>query len=276
VKFTRLGLIFIAIFVLSAGEAWPGPVFDRVAKSGVVRVGVPYNVTPQGFLGTNGEWTGFEVDLAAEMARHMNLKLESVKINPKTWGPMLVRGQVDAALCRIRHTRSLESEFDFSVPYFFDSRQILVIKGAVKNLSELKGRKIAALQGSTAEKAAMRLLRTAGDDAAEKNVTSFPDRASCFMAVGREKVLGWIDSGMILLEYASKNPGRFELISASDAVEAVAMALPQDDSAWRDLINFTIQDMAADGTLKKLYDKWFGPDTPYSFPSRGSIEIWPE
>ncbi len=47
---------------------------------------------------------------------------------------------------------------------------------------------------------------------------------------------------MILLEYSSKSPGRFELVSAGDAVEEVAIALPQDDSAWRALINFTIQD----------------------------------
>ena len=79
---------------------------------------------------------------------------------------------------------------------------------------------------------------------------------------------------MVLIEYAAGSPGRFELLPASDQLAPLAVAVPQDDSAWRDLINFTIQDMAADGSLGKIYQKWFGPDTPYAFPQRRSIDRW--
>jgi polar amino acid transport system substrate-binding protein len=245
-------------------------------KSGTVRLGLPYNRVPQGFLKPTGEWVGFEVDLGTEIAKHMNLKLEVVKVNDKTWPTMLAEGRIDAALCRIRHTRSQEGEYDFSVPYFFDSLCALIPKGGFKTPSDLKGHKVAAVQGSSAEKTAMRLLKESGDDSSEKNVVSYPDRPSCFMALGREKVSAWVDSGLVLLEYASRSSGRFELMPASPAAEEIAAAVPQDDSAWRDLINFTIQDMAADGSLRKVYDQWFGPDTPYPFPSRRSIEIWSE
>lgn len=254
-----------------------GPVFDRVMKSGTVRLGLPYNVVPQGFLTQDGQWVGFEKDLGTKIAERMNLKLEPVKVNDKTWRSMLAGGRIDAALCRIRHTRSLEGEFDFSVPYFFDSLQMLVLKeSGIKGPADLKGHKVAALQASPAEKAAMRVLGEAGDPMAQQNVVSYPDRPSCFAAIGQGKVSGWIDSGMILLEYASGNPARFQLIPVSDQVEPVAVAVPQDDSAWRDLINFTIQDLGADGTLATIYAKWFGPDTPYAFPARRSIEIWPQ
>jgi polar amino acid transport system substrate-binding protein len=264
----------LASLLLPADQGWCGPVFERVMKSGTVRLGLPYNRVPQGFLKPTGEWVGFEVDLGTEMAKHMNLKLEAVKVNDKTWPTMLADGRIDAALCRIRHTRSLEGEYDFSVPYFFDSLYALVPKGGFKAASDLKGRKVGAVQGSSAEKTAMRMLKVTGDDSAEKNVISYPDRPSCFLALGRDKVSAWVDSGVVLLEYASRSPGRFELVPASQAAEEIAAAVPQDDSAWRDLINFTIQDMAADGSLKKIYDQWFGPDTPYPFPSRRPIEIW--
>lgn len=268
--------LMMAVTITLPHTGYSGPVFERVMKRETVKLGVPYNRVPQGFFNAGGELTGFEVDLATEMARHMNLKLELVKVNDKTWGPMLSADRIDAALCRIRHTRSLDGQFDFSVPYFFDTLQILVQKGRFKNVAELVGHKLAAVQGSSAEKEAMRLLRDAGDKSAEKNVASYPDRPSCFMALGREKVTGWIDSGMNLLEYASKTPGRFDLIKATDLVEPVAVALPQDDSAWRDLVNLTIQDMAGDGSFKKIYDKWFGPDTSHAFPLVRPIEIWPE
>jgi polar amino acid transport system substrate-binding protein len=257
-------------------EALSGPVYNRVMKNGTLRIGVPYNLVPQGFLKETGEWTGFEFDLAQELAKHLNLKIDMVKVNRNTWGPMLTKGGIDAALCRITHTRSLENQFDFSVPYFFNSPHVLVLRGTCQSVSDLKGRKIAAVQGSSAEKNAMNLLRQAGDQNSEKNVQSFPDRPTCFMALGREKIAGWLDSGMILLEYSSRSPGRFELIPVSDGVEEIAVALPQDDSAWRDLINFALQDMAADGSFKKVYNRWFGPDTPYAFPMKRSIEVWSE
>ncbi|MBI4963345.1 MAG: transporter substrate-binding domain-containing protein [Desulfomonile tiedjei] len=266
----------VTSLLMSADLGQCGPVFERVMKSGTIRLGLPYNRVPQGFLKPTGEWVGFEVDLGTEMAKHMNLKLEAVKVNDKTWPTLLAEGRIDAALCRIRHTRSVEGEYDLSVAYFFDSLYALIPKGGLKTISDFKGHKVAAVQGSSAEKTAMRLLKESGDDSAEKNVISYPDRPSCFMALGREKVSAWVDTGTVLLEYASRSPGRFELMPVSQSVEEIAAAMPQDDSAWRDLINFAIQDMAADGSLKKIYDQWFGPETPYPFPSRRSIEIWSE
>ncbi len=271
---TAGALIFV--FMVTATWAQAAAVYNRITKDGVVRVGVPYNRTPQGFITNDGEWVGFDVDFADELAKHMNLKIEKVKVNDKTWKEMLAKGQIDAALSRITHTRSLDHQFDFSEPYFYDALSVMANKGTFKSSQDLKGFKIAAVQGSKAEKLAMKGLRAAGDENAERNVVSYPDRASCFLALGRDKVAAWVDSGMALLDYAAKSPSKYELISVSDDVEPVAVVLPQDDSAWRDLVNFTIQDMAADGSFKKIYQKWFGPETHFHFPLRRSLEIWPE
>jgi polar amino acid transport system substrate-binding protein len=268
--------IMAAALAIGAYPVHAGAIFDHVIKAGAIRIGVPYNLMPQGFVTNEGEWVGFEVDLANELARHMNLKLDKVKITDKTWPAVLSKGQIDAALCRIPHTRHLDSQFDFSEPYFYDSLNILAVKGSFKSPEDLKGSKLAAVQGSAAEKVAMRLLRAAGDTRAEANVVSFPDRPNCFLALTKDKVAGWVDSGVLLLEYASKTSGKFDLIPASENVEAIAVALPQNDSAWRDLVNFTIQDMVSDGSFKKIYEKWFGPGTPYSFPLKRPLDVWPE
>ena len=274
-KISLVAMLSLCLLGLPRGGAC-GPVLERVTRDKTVRIGVPYNKIPQGFFDSNGKLIGFEVDLAREIAHHMNLKLDAVRVNEKTWGPMLERGRIDIAMCRIRHTRTLENRFDFSVPYFFDSPHIMVLRGQFKKPADLKGHRIAAVQGTSSERTAMSLLRESGDSAAEKNVISYPDAPSCFMALGREKVAGWIDSGLNLLEYASRKPGRFELIKATDAVEAIALGLPQNDSAWRDFVNFTIQDMAADGSFAKIYQKWFGPESPYAFPMERPIDIWPQ
>lgn len=253
-----------------------GAVFNRVIKTGTLRLGHFNNRPPWGFLKPTEEWAGFEVDLARGVAKHLNLKLETLRVNEATWGSMLSSGQIDAALCRIQPNRSLVRNFDFSVPYFFDSLQVLTVKGPFKTVADLAGKKIAVVHGSPCEKPVIAILKQAGDDKAEQDVVPYPDAPTCFMAVGQEKVAGWLDSGMTLLEYSSQSPRRFERITASDVVGEVAVAVPKNDSAFRSLINSAIQDMVADGSFTKVFDKWFGPETPYSFPLISPINIWPD
>ncbi len=268
-------LILGAIFGVPT-EALCGVVFDHVMKTGTLRLGYLYDRPPWGFLKPTGEWAGFEVDLAKEVAKHLNLKLETLRVNDATWKSMLSARQIDAALCRIQPHRSLARSFDFSVPYFFDSLQVLAVKGVFKTVADFAGKKIAVVDGSSYEKAAITILKRAGDDNAEQNVVPYPDAPTCFMAVGQERVAGWLDSGMTLLEYSSQSPGRFERISVSGVLEEVAVGVPKNDSAFRSLINFAIQVMVADGSFMKVYDKWFGPETPYSFPPIRPVNIWPD
>jgi len=252
-----------------------GQVYERVASTGVVRLGVPYNLVPQGFL-QNNQWVGFEVDIASELARRIKAKPELVRVNDKTWRSLLGQGLLDGAFCRIRHTRTVEKEFDLSEALFYDAQKVLVLKGNFRSPNDLKSQKLAAIQGTTSEKLAMSLLKSLKDEHAEANVISYPDAASCFLALTKAKVAGWVDWGLTLLEYAAHNQGRFELLDVSGTPQGIAMALPLDDSAWRDVVNFALQDMAIDGSLDKIYEKWFGPQTPYSFPKKRSMEIWPE
>jgi polar amino acid transport system substrate-binding protein len=77
------------------------------------------------------------------------------------------------------------------------------------------------------------------------------------------------------LGYAAKDPGKYELVGDFFSSEPYGMGLPQDDSAWRDAVNFALQDIWSDGTYKKIYDKWYGSSTPYYFPLTEKIEMWP-
>ena len=151
------------------------------------------------------EWAGFEVDLARGVAKHLNLKLETLRVNEATWGSMLSSGQIYVALCRIQPNRSLGRNFDFSVPYF-DSLQVTTVKGPFKTVADLAGKKIAVVHGSPCEKPVIAILKQAGDDKAEQDVAPYPDAPTCFMAVGQEKVAGWLDSGMTLLEIFLAKP----------------------------------------------------------------------
>ncbi|MFW6324879.1 MAG: transporter substrate-binding domain-containing protein, partial [Desulfovibrionales bacterium] len=109
----------------------------------------------------------------------------------------------------------------------------------------------------------------------EKNVISFQKESECFQALQMGRVSGWSTDSTILLGYAAKSPGQYELVGDFFSNEPYGIGLPEDDSKWRDTINFTLQDMWKDGTYLKIYNKWYGPDTPYYFPLTEKMEMWP-
>jgi len=54
------------------------------------------------------------------------------------------------------------------------------------------------------------------------------------------------------------------------------VGMPENDSDWRDAINLILQDMIADGTYRRIYDRWFGPNTSTPWPLiPDAPELWP-
>ncbi|HOS98176.1 MAG TPA: transporter substrate-binding domain-containing protein [Deltaproteobacteria bacterium] len=279
----KIGAVVLAVLVVLAvgSPAFAGATYEKVKKSGVVRVGMMYNSIPAAYFNDKNEWVGFDVDVAEEVVRRIGasmgreLKAERVKVNNKTRISFLTSDQIDMSVANMTHKRERDRTIDFSITYFFDGQKILAKKGQFKSLKDFKGKKLASQQGTTSEKNAMELLKRLGDKNYMKNVISFQDEPSCFLALQQGKVAGWTTDSTILLGYAAKEPGKYELVGDFFSSEPYGIGVPQDDSDWRDAINFALQDMWADGTYKKIYDKWYGPKTPYSFPLTEEIEMWP-
>ncbi|MCU0576349.1 MAG: transporter substrate-binding domain-containing protein [Desulfobacterota bacterium] len=275
------GLMVALVLMVLAGPASAGAIYDKIGKAGVVRVGMMYNSIPAAYFNENNEWVGFDVDIAEEVVKRIGvsmgkeLKAERVKVNNKTRISFLTSDQIDMSVANMTHKRERDKTIDFSITYFFDGQKILAKKGKFKDLKDFKGKKLASQQGTTSEKNAMELLKKLGDPNYMKNVISFQDEPSCFLALQQGKVAGWTTDSTILLGYAAKEPGKYELVGDFFSSEPYGIGVPQGDSDWRDAINFALQDMWADGTYKKIYDKWYGPKTPYYFPLTEEIEMWP-
>jgi len=256
-------------------------IYDRVEKAGVVRAGLMYNSIPAAYFNENNEWVGFDVDIAEEVIKRIGgymgktLKVERVKVNNKTRISFLTSGRIDMSTANMTHKRERDRTIDFSITYFFDGQKILAKKGRFAKLEDFVGKKIASMQGTTSEKNAVNLLKKLGDPDAEKNVISFQDEPSCFLALKQGKVAGWSTDSTILIGFAAKEPGEYELVGDFFSDEPYGIGVPENQSDWRDAINFALQDMWVDGTYMTIYNKWYGPDTPYYFPMTEKIETWP-
>jgi len=281
-KEVRVGFLVILLVLFAAASiAFAGPVYDRVKGAGVAQVGLMYNSIPAAYFNDKNEWVGFDVDIAEEVIKRIggymgkDLKLERVKLNNKTRISFLTSGRIDMSIANMTHKRERDRTIDFSITYFFDGQKVLAKKGKFQKLEDFVGKRLASMQGTTSEKNAVNLLKRLGDKEAEKHVISFQDEPSCFLALKQDKVAGWTTDSTILLGYAAKEPGRYELVGEFFSDEPYGIGVPEGDSAWRDAINFALQDMWQDGAYMNIYNKWYGPDTPYYFPMTEKIEMWP-
>ena len=279
VRLTSLALAIVALMTLLAGSAWSGPTYSKVMKEGKVDVGLMYNSIPAAFFNEKNEWVGFDIDVATEVVSRIgqsmgkDLAINKVKVNNKTRISFLTSNRIDLSVANMTHKRERDKSIDFSITYFFDGQKVMTKKGKYQSPKDLLGKRVCAMQGTTSEKNLINLLKSLGDPNAEKNVISYQTAPDCFLALAQGKVEAWSTDSTILLGFAAKQPGKFELIGDFISDEPYGMGLPEDDSKWRDAVNFAIQDIWNDGTYMKIYNKWYGPDTPYYFPMTAKVEL---
>lgn len=274
-RLAKIIALAASVALFAASTAFAGPVFDRITKDKKIRVGLMTDSIPGGFFNEKGEWGGFDYDIGTEIAKRLGVDIERVQVNNKTRIAFIQSGQIDLSVSNMTHTRERDKSVDFSITYFFDGQKVLAKKGQFKSIKDMVGKKIATMQGTTSEVNVKRALKEAGDANPDQSVISFQKESECFQALQMGRVAGWTTDATILVGYAAKEPGKFELVGDFIAEEPYGMAMAQDDSALRDAVNAALQDMWKDGTYKKIYDKWYGPGSPFEMPLAGKIELWP-
>lgn len=271
----KISALTAVLLFASACMVLAGPTYDRVMKDKVVKAGITNKGKPFGFIDANNEWVGFDMDVAKEIAKRLGVEFEPVVVNNKTRISFVQTNppKVDMVLSNMTHKRVRDEKIDFSITYFFGGQKILAPVGTVKDPKDLVGKKIGSMQGTTSIVNAKAYLKRLGDS--NPNVTGYQNEVEMFEALRSGRVQAISTDSTLLIALAAKEPGKYELVGEFISDEPYGVGLPEDDSAWRDAINFTIQDMWKDGKYMELYNKWFGPDTETPFPMTEKIEMWP-
>ncbi|MCX5816671.1 MAG: transporter substrate-binding domain-containing protein [Proteobacteria bacterium] len=271
----------LLVLLLMPGMLIAGTVYDRVKETGTVRIGLLQDNAPLAFINEKNKWVGFEVDFADEVAKRIaqfmgkTLKVERVRVETITRIEYVKNKQIDMSIASITHTKEREKFVDFSNTYFFDGQSVLAKKGRYNTVKGIISKRMAVVQGTTNEQNLINLMTGFGIKNPRKQIVSFQDESFCFLALYQDKVAGWTADSTLLIGFAAKEPGKYELVGESFSVEPYGIGLPQNDIEWKTAVNLAIQDVWKDGTYKKIYDKWFGANTKYCLPMKGKIEPWP-
>lgn len=274
-RILKIVALSAAMLMIAASMVFAGPTFDRVMGEKVVKAGISNKGKPFGFINDKNEWVGFDMDMAKEIAKRLGVKLEPVVVNNKTRISFVqtTPPKVDMVLSNMTHKRVRDEKIDFSITYFFDGQKFLAPVGLIKTPKDLAGKKIGSMQGTTSIINVKKYLQSMGDN--NPKVIGYQNEVEMFEALRQGRVQAISTDSTLLIALAAKTPGKYELVGDFISDEPYGVGLPEDDSKWRDAVNFTIQDIWKDGTYMTIYKKWFGPDSETPFPMTSKIEMWP-
>ncbi len=250
-------LLLSCVIALAAAE--PGKLFAEVQAAKKVRVGVSPDSPPFGVRKGN-LYLGFDIDIAESVLRGLGIdEIEYVPVTSEQRIPFLREGKVDLVVASMTQTRGREAQVDFSIPYFQDGESLLVAADSpVKTYQDLKGVRVGVEAGTTAT---LYLKQVAP----EAQIVEYADAAALRGALesGKETVVSTDLLLLIGMRKACKEPAKFRIAGTRFTTEPYAMAVPQDQSAWRNAINHQLLAMWEDGTWQRCADTWFGPGAPY-------------
>ena len=258
--------------VCASADTSAGDLLAKVCESGTLRVASDPKYPPQSkFNAATGEWEGFDVAVAEEIASRMGLELEFVTPN---WGVITAGNWSDRWDLSVGSMTSLPERaevLNFTPAYYFVPAALAVHESStLTSPEELSGQKVGSCTGCTYEEYLNGTLELPGytfdfqiSDAQvvgyDTDSTGLEDLALgdcvriCAMFTSKTTIEGAIEAGAPIKFLAE------DLYLEPDSI-AIDKAASADPQAFTDEVSALVEEMHADGTLSDLSTEWFGED----------------
>jgi polar amino acid transport system substrate-binding protein len=245
------------ILILSSGLAFSAdsPVLDRIADSGVLKVGMSGNQAPLNAKSRTGQLIGFEVDFANLLAAAMDVKAELVIKPFSELLPALQDGDIDVVMSGMTITAERTANVSFIGPYTLSGKSILTKSKTLAAADEAgdinqANLTIAALEGSTSQQFVeknlprVNLVKSRDYDTAVKLVMD--GTADALVADMPVCILS-------LMRY----PGE-DLVTLNQplTIEPIGIALPAGDAQFLNLVENYFRTLEGMGVMQQLRRKW--------------------
>ena len=197
----------------------------------------------------DGKIVGFDMDIAAEVAKDMKAELSVVDSSFEAIETGTALTQCDVSISSVSITDTRKSVMDFSEPYLNDDLTLVASEASgITNLDGAKGKKVGVQQATTGAQYA----KDKGLDAQQFEDTGLLVQAlkagTIDAALGNQSVLG----------YAIKDDAKFKRVENYATGEKLGIAIKKGNTAMATQVNGTLKRLTDDGTLTKFETTWFG------------------
>ena len=263
-------LLAAAITVLAASSALAqaGDTLAKIKSTGSISLGVRESSGLSYTLG-GGKFVGFHTEMAehiiSDIQKQLGLTKLETRYQPVTSQnriPLVTNGTVDLECGSTTNNAARQKDVAFAVTtYVEEVRMVVKANSGIASIKDLNGKTIATTTGTTSVQTLRKHERAGGIDFKE---VFGKDHADSFLMLETGLADAFVMDGSILAANISKskNPADYKIAGEVLSVEPIACMLRKDDPAFKKAVDDSIKRQIADGSLAKLYDKWFMQPVP--------------
>jgi ABC-type amino acid transport substrate-binding protein len=237
----------------------------KIKDSSTMNLGYLADAPPFSFLGPDKKPTGYSVELCTRIASsiqkqlNVNLKLNWVEVTAENRISMVEQGKVDIECGTTTTSLSRYEKVDFSLMTYVDGGTLLTLANSpLRSLTDLSGKKIAVITGTTTETALAKFLKEQFVTAVQ--LVPVKDHVEGRTALENGTVEAFASDQAILIALAltAKDPKRFALADGLFSYEPYAFMLRRNDPSYRLAVNRALAALYRSGEILPIYDSWFG------------------
>ena len=229
----------------------------KTTDGGTLIVGFDQDFPPMGFVGDDGEYTGFDLELAQEVAKRLGLEYKAQPIAWDSKDMELESGNIDCIWNGFTMT-GREDDYTWTEPYMANQQVFVVANDSdINSQADLAGKIVEVQADSSAEAA----LKEAPElTATFKELLTTADYNTAFMDL-EQGAVDAIEMDVIVAGYQiQQRNADFKILDDSLSEEEYGVGFKKGNTELRDKVQSTLEEMAEDGTLQEVSEKWFSKD----------------
>jgi len=262
-------IVALAVMALAMGSAvaQSNDTLAKIKASGAISLGVRDSSALSFTLG-NGKYAGFHTEMGERIIDDLSktagkkLSVNYVPVTSQNRIPLVQNGTVDLECGSTTNNATRQKDVDFAYTTYVEVVRIAVkADSGIKDLKDLNGKTVATTTGTTSVQTLRKNERAQGIDFKE---VMGKDHADSFLLLESGRADAFVMDGQILAGNIAKSkaPADFKIVGDALSVEPIACMLRKDDPAFLKAVDDSIKRQIADGSLAKLYDKWFMQPIP--------------
>ena len=229
---------------------------SQTAEKKTFTVGFDANFPPYGYRDDNGEYVGFDLDLAQEVCNRRGWTLVKQPIDWDSKDMELSAKTIDCIWNGFTMSEDRLDKYTWTEPYVDNSQVFVVAKDSgIKTFDDLAGKTVAVQTASSA------LEALDSDDCKElkasfKSLEQIPEYNTAFMNLEAKSVDAIaMDIGVAKYQIESRGD-KFVMLSEPIITEKYGIAFLKGNETLRDEVQNTLYEMLKDGKLDEIAKKW--------------------
>lgn len=259
-KFGKLGALMFALVALAVAAHAADKQKLIIATEGAYP---PYNL-----VAADGTLQGFDVDFAKAVCEKINADCEIVKQDWDGIIPALLAKKFDVIIASMAIRAERKEKVDFTIPYYMAPTALIAMKSAGIKVgadgfvdpASVAGKKIGVARATGFE-------RYAKENWPKADIVIYDNSPNADLDLISGRLDARFDDYILLSQSVMKTDIAADLEQIGKIYPETAMgsegegiAVRKGETALRESINKAILDMRADGTYKKINDKYFSFD----------------